>query len=258
MHKYLLAFILVLTCATRAFAGATVIIINADGPGEGFNDPTVATPVGGNPGTTLGAQRLNAFTHAANIWGATLDSNQIIYVQAAFNPLAPNVLGSAGSPFIFSDFGSEGLYPGPEYPDTWYGSALADKRSGADQNPEFADIVAQFSSNFDFYLGLDNNHGPKNDLVAVLLHEFGHGLNFQNFVNEATGANAGATATDPGLTDIYARHTFDTTTGLFWNEMTQAERAASAVRFGRVVWEGANVRRVCRSCSPSAAPRSRF
>ena len=27
------------------------------------------------------------------------------------------------------------------------------------------------------------------DLVAVLLHEFGHGLNFQTFVNAATGAN---------------------------------------------------------------------
>ena len=33
----------------------------------------------------------------------------------------------------------------------------------------------------------------------------------------------------------------DTTTGLFWDQMTAAQRAASAVRFGRVVWEGANV-----------------
>jgi hypothetical protein len=30
--------------------------------------------VGGNPGTTLGAQRLAAFTYAANIWGNTLTS----------------------------------------------------------------------------------------------------------------------------------------------------------------------------------------
>ena len=45
----------------------------------------------------------------------------------------------------------------------------------------------QFSSNFNFYLGLDNNHGAQNDLVAVLLHELAHGLNFQNFVNETTG-----------------------------------------------------------------------
>ena len=44
-----------------------------------------------------------------------------------------------------------------------------------------------------------------------------------------------------GLTDIYARHTLDTTNGLFWNEMTQAQRMASAIGFGRVVWEGTNV-----------------
>ena len=242
MRKYIFVIILVLACASHAFAGATVVIVNADGPGEGFNDPTPAAPVGGNTGTTLGQQRLIAFAHAADIWGATLDSNQTIYVQAAFNPLAPNVLGSAGATFVFCDFDGVGLYPGAEFPATWYGSALADKRAGADLNPGFADIVAQFSSNFNFYLGLDNNHGPLNDLVAVLLHEFAHGLNFQNFVNESTGANLGVSPEDPdGFTDIYARHTFDTTTGLFWNEMTQAQRAASAIRFGRVVWEGTNV-----------------
>jgi len=242
MRKYIFVIILVLACASHAFAGATVVIVNADGPGEGFNDPTPAAPVGGNPGTTLGQQRLIAFAYAADIWGATLDSNQTIFVQAAFNPLAPNVLGSAGATFVFRDFGGDGLYPGAEFPATWYGSALADKRAGADLNPGFADIAAQFSSNFTFYLGLDANHGPLNDLVTVLLHEFAHGLNFQNFVNEANGANFGVSPTAPdGFTDIYARHTLDTTTGLFWNEMTQAQRAASAIRFGRVVWDGINV-----------------
>ena len=40
---------------TRA---ATITVVNMDGAGEGFNDPTPVAPVGGNPGTTLGAQRL--------------------------------------------------------------------------------------------------------------------------------------------------------------------------------------------------------
>ncbi len=231
----LFALALVLGCSSTAFAGANIIIINLDGPGEGFNDPTPAAPVGGNPGTTLGQQRLNAFNHAATIWGATLDSPITIVIQAAFNPLAPNVLGSAGATFIFSDFGSVGLYPGPEFPNTWYFSSLADKRAGAELNPGFADINAQFSSNFNFYLGLDNNHGPLNDLVAVLLHEFGHGLNFANAVNESTGQNAG------GQTDIYARHTLDNTTGLTWDQMTDAQRQASAINWGNVVWNGATV-----------------
>jgi hypothetical protein len=241
LRLFILA-ILTLSISIPAFAGANIIIVNLDGPNEGFNDPTPAAPVGGNPGTTKGQQRLIAFQHAADIWGRTLDSNQTIRVQAAFNPLGTNVLGSAGATFIFRDFAGAGLYPGPEFPATWYGSALADRRAGTELNPNFNDINSQFSSNFDFYLGLDSNHGAQVDLVVVLLHELGHGLNFQNFVTEQTGANSGISATSPaGFTDIYARHTFDISTGEFWDQMTQAERQASAINFGRVVWDGANV-----------------
>lgn len=98
---FLFAMIVVLGCSTSAFASVTIVINNIDGAGEGFNDPTVAAPVGGNAGTTLGQQRLIAFQHAASIWGATLDSNQTIVIQAAFNPLGAGILGSAGTTFIF-------------------------------------------------------------------------------------------------------------------------------------------------------------
>ena len=47
-------------------AGATLTIVNANAPNTGFNDPTPAAPVGGNTGTTVGAQRLIAFQHAAS------------------------------------------------------------------------------------------------------------------------------------------------------------------------------------------------
>ena len=56
---------------------ATVTVINLDGPGEGFNDPSPADPAstaGGNNGATLGAQRLVAFQRAANIWGSFLQA----------------------------------------------------------------------------------------------------------------------------------------------------------------------------------------
>jgi hypothetical protein len=234
---FLFAMIVVLACSSSVFAGgATITIINLDGAGEGFNDPTPAAPVGGNAGTTLGQQRLIAFQEAARIWGETLDSNVEIRIQAAFNPLGANVLGSAGATFVFRDFAGVGLYPGAEFPATWYGSALADKRAGTELNPGSNDINAQFSSNFNFYLGLDNNHAPgQPDLVVVLLHEFGHGLNFQTFVNPSTGANFA------GFTDIYARYILDTTIGLHYHEMTQAQRQAAATKFGRIVWDGATV-----------------
>ncbi|HKO61486.1 MAG TPA: PA domain-containing protein [Pyrinomonadaceae bacterium] len=231
------AMMVVLACSSSAFGNATIVIVNADGVNEGFNDPTPAAPVGGNTGTTLGQQRLNAFTYAASIWGSTLDSNVTIRIIAAFNPLGVNVLGSAGPTYLNRDFGGVGSFPGSEFPATWYFGALADKRAGTETHPVAGnpDIVAQFSSDFNFYLGIDNNHGPLNDLVAVLLHEFGHGLNFANQVNESTGANF------MGFTDVFARHNLDNTTGKTWDQMTQAERMASAVNNGRVVWTGLNV-----------------
>src|SRR5262245_59811557 len=67
-------------------AAATINIVNMDGPGEGFNDTTPAVPVGGNTGTTIGAQRLIAFQHAADLWGAQLNSNVVISVAASFDP----------------------------------------------------------------------------------------------------------------------------------------------------------------------------
>jgi hypothetical protein len=231
--------------ANNTFASATIVVINNDGVGEGFNDPTPAAPVGGNAGTTKGQQRQIAFQYAADLWGATLDSNQTIYVVAAFNPLAPNVLGSAGAWDVFSDFPGVGNYPGAEFPQTWYSSALADKRAGVDQDPTSPDINAQFSSNFNFYLGLDNNHGPLNDLVTVLLHELAHGLGFQNFVNEANGSNLGnftdGTRFYPLQTDVYSHYTLDTNTGLHWSDMNDAQRQAAAIRWGREVWDGSNV-----------------
>jgi len=216
--------------AAPVFAQGQIIIVNTDGPGEGFNDPTPAAPVGGNNGTTLGQQRLNVFEYAANIWEAKLQPKTDIYVQSSFDPLGTNVLGSAGTTFIFRNS------PGVEYADTWYHSALADKLAGAELNPGFTDIRARFSSQFVFYLGYDNNEGALVDLLPVVLHELGHGLGFANFVDETTGALFS------GGKDIYSEYTQDVTTGQRWNDMaTNAERAASAINIRRVSWDGVHV-----------------
>ena len=67
--------------ASPAVQAATFTIVNNDGAGEGFNDPTAAAPVGGNTGTTIGAQRLIAFQAAADIWGGLLSSAVTIRVR---------------------------------------------------------------------------------------------------------------------------------------------------------------------------------
>src|SRR5687768_18450794 len=207
-------------------AEAQFVIVNINAPGVGFNDPTPAAPVGGNTGTTLGEQRIIAFQHAAAIWSARLDSNVPIRIRAQFVALGPGVLGSAGPVSVVRDF------PNAPIPATWYHVALANKLAGVDLLPANDDINANFSTNFNFYLGLDNNHGPQNDLVAVLLHEFAHGLGFSQFANLGTGAlfNGGP--------DAYNTRLFDTTLGLSWPQMSNAQRILSATRFGRVVWTG--------------------
>ncbi len=239
----LLALLALMLSSSPAMSASTIIIQNIDQPGVGFNDPTPVAPVGNNPGTTLGQQRLNAFQFAANIWGAVLDSNTTITIQASWEPLTctstTGVLGSAGNlGSIWRDF------PGSPFASTWYGSALANALRGNDLDPATPEIRTRFNINLGtpgclddspFYLGLDRNHGTAISLVAVLLHEFSHGLGFQTFSNSSTGAQ------NSGFPSIYDRFLFDNTTSKTWVQMTDAERQASAVNNGNLAWNGARV-----------------
>jgi hypothetical protein len=234
--------------AHESFANAHVHIVNNDGPNEGFNDPTPAAPVGGNTGTTIGQQRLNVFQFAADVWGATLDSDIDIFVDAQFNPLSCTataaVLGSAGTTSIFTDFGSTGLHPGPVGPNLWHHTALAEKRSGLNLNGSSADIRARFNSSLGqtgcltgifWYYGLDGLAGNNIDLAVVVLHELAHGLGFSQFASVSDGSQI------LDMPDVYNRNLLDLTTGKHWNDMTNAERAASSINSRKVVWTGPEV-----------------
>jgi hypothetical protein len=238
-----LALAAVIALPAPAAANAHITVVNVDGPNEGFNDPTSAAPVGGNPGTTKGQQRLIAFRFAADLWGAALDSNVEIQIRASFDPLGPNVLGSAGAAFLERNFPAAAGFPGGNA-NTNYHIALADKRAGVDLlvaeglSAATPEINAQFSSDFDFYLGLDNNHGLQNDLVVVLLHEFGHGLGFSSFLSRTTGN------TPSGFTDPYLNNTLDGSTNTPFPALlasTPAARLAAIQKVDQIVWTGANV-----------------
>lgn len=246
------ALVVSLLCGalSNAFAAATISIINGNAPGVGFNDPTPAVPVGGNTGTTLGEQRLIAFTYAANIWGATLTSAVPIRILATFEPLTctatSGTLGSAGATSVFVDF------PGAIKPGTLYSGALASKLLGEDItiDPDTAPtgtahIRARFNSNLGlnanclpgspFYLGIDNNHGPLIDFPAVLLHEMGHGVGFQTFTSGSTGAQLA------NLPSIWDHFLLDNVSNKLWIDMTPQERVASAISNNGLSWNGANV-----------------
>lgn len=246
-------------CGAGVAQAATIVIQSRDPAGVGFNDTTPVAPVGGNPGTTLGEQRMFVYRYVADVWEKALDSDVTITVSAAWEPLtctsSSATLGSASAWNFW--YGFQGGAP-----DTWYPQALANKLAGvnlSDGQPDSTgynnvDIKTQFNINLGksdclagspFYLGIDGNFGTGVNFVETLLHELGHGLGFSVLsVQTSTGKRInreGTAYTDDGLPSIWERFMFDNTQGKTWLNMTSLERKASAINPLGLAWIGPNV-----------------
>ena len=94
-----------------------------------------------------------------------------------------------------------------------------------------------------WYYGLNTSTDAGGiNLVTVLLHEFAHGLGFQTFTSSSNGFLAGSDAQGQGgFPSIYDRFLFDNSTGKTWPQMTNAERATSAINFQKLAWNGPQV-----------------
>jgi hypothetical protein len=237
------AFGVVVGLASASAAGAaTLRVINRDGPGEGFNDPTPVLPVGDNPGTTLGAQRLIAFQFAADVWGQYLISPVEIRISATFDELTCTsnsvTLGTAGPISVMENFA------GAPRRDTFYPAALANVFSGTDLEPNEDEIEAVFNSRFGttcpfpagWYYGLDgDSNGDDSDFVTVVMHELGHGLGFLSLVDVETGTRFN------GSDDVFSLFVVNARTGKHFNEMTAAERRNAIEDAGFLRWDGSAV-----------------
>ena len=253
----LAAAMLLAVGAVACANAATITITTRDAANVGFNDPTPVAPVGGNPGTTLGAQRLFVYQYVANIWGAALNSPVNITVSAGWEALTCTattaVLGSAGAWNLWHDFA--GGVPG-----TWYHQALANKLAGTNLSAGVpddgtgygnVDIKTQFNVNLgaanclagsSFYLGVDGNAGSNVNFVATLLHELGHGLGFSVLTSNSTGNRispiTGNYVATGGLPAVWETYLQDNTTGKTWLAMSNAERQASAINPLALAWTG--------------------
>ncbi|HXV13949.1 MAG TPA: HYR domain-containing protein [Candidatus Krumholzibacteria bacterium] len=237
-----LAAVLLAATPFDAQAAATIVIQNNDGAGEGFNDPTPFTPVGGNNAVTLGQARLIAFTYAANLWGGCLNSNVTITIRAQMDPqtCTPTsaTLGSAGATTVHRDFTNAPAA------NTWFSQALANSLNGADLDGGQPDVNATFNSSINgnpaclgggsWYYGLDGNPGPNQwDFVTVVLHEIGHGVGFQTFIDDNTGARF------MDRNDQYMRFMEQAgATPSMYTAMNDAQRAAGNISDPNLRWTG--------------------
>jgi hypothetical protein len=222
-----------------------------DDAAEGFfSTAAKLLPAPGNDtAANLGEQRQALLSAAAAVWAGVLDTSVTITVTASFDPLtctpasqtepAGAVGGAAGAVRLFElRLGSD--------PPTYYPGALANKIIGRDLNTNAFDILALFNSAVDdnclgtgtrFYYGLDNQTPAKTiNLFMIMLHELGHGLGFATYTDKDTGEYAF------GSQDIWARFLYDKTQDKSWDEMTDEQRASSAVNANNVFWDGENVR----------------
>ena len=243
MRRFLLCAAL-LVFATGASAAGRIIIVNADKDGVGFNDPTPAAPVGDNPGTTLGQQRLIVFQEAARRWENSLDVKVDVLVTATFASIpgctaTEAVLGQAGPMYWKKD---TDFAEAPKA-NVWYPGALANNLAGRDLDQR-SEIFAQFNADLDnaaclgptvgWYYGLDGNKGNNVDLFVVVLHELAHGLG-------VSGKSGGAEFSE-NRPAVFNTHMLDTLLGLRWDQMSTEQRRISIINTGNLVWDGDSVR----------------
>ncbi|MDI9238289.1 serine protease [Lysobacter sp. LF1] len=257
MRKQLLASALALAGAF-AFAhadAAQLVLLNGDaGTGLGLDDPTPATPVGLNPGTTVGQQRQIVYRFAMDLWGSVLKSDVPIKVGASFQRLnctaTGATLGSAGANWVDRD------YPNAPIKGIWYNAALADSLAGVDLDPvpdDPADIVSRFNGDLGkpdclvgttWYYGLDGKTPPGGiNFLNVVMHEIGHGLGFQGFLDKSTGQFLDFDGEGP-RSDAYTQNAYDNALGIGFNSPTStpAQRAETMRTAGRLVWSGTRVK----------------
>lgn len=127
-------------------------------------------------GETWPSDALSAFEYAMSIWETHLESTIPVEIEATWQALDDNVLGSAGPTRIAQ-------IPPIGEDNTWYSIAQASAMTGNDikssADVDF-DIRININCEFtDWYFGQDTDP-PANliDFVTVVLHEIGHGIGF--------------------------------------------------------------------------------
>lgn len=169
-------------------------------------DGTAVSPIAGNPGTTRGEQRRNAFMHALERVREQLTGTAPLRILACWRALGHAdgdplraTLASAGPLFLVRNNSyigpTGGTQPFLNKSHTWYPAPAAAQRAGTDRCRHSggscgnADIFIQFNTDVDGTVVLGNStfhygYQPPGtgsntiDFVTTTMHEIVHGLGF--------------------------------------------------------------------------------
>ena len=152
-----------------------------------FYYPNGASDLWGNSCQTWPAQAQTALDYAASIWESLITSTVPIKINACYANLPAPALGGASARYY--------LLGGAHHP-----MALANAKTGVDQNGTLPEIDAVFTVTSTWYFGTDGIPGTgQYDFPSVVLHEICHGLGFAGSMSwdngtppaECTGGTAG-------------------------------------------------------------------
>jgi len=164
--------------------------------------PNGGTDLWGEPCSTFPNEAKVAFDAAANIWANILQSSVAITISACWANLgSSSILGYSGGGPLQRDFS------GAPLASTWYTGSLANALAGSDLNPGSFDMHITYNSNFTWYYGTDGlTPAGQHDLMSVVLHEIGHGLNFSGFMSYSGGTGSWGGGTGyPTIYDTFMR-----------------------------------------------------
>jgi hypothetical protein len=180
-----------------------------DDAGHGFNDPI------------LGAQRLNAFQFAANLWGS--------FFVSSFPGETVRVGVQVGPLLNFEAFTStvNFLTPSVAIP-----ISVLDHLLRSDFAPNRLAGTITFNEQSDFFLGIDGNPGDRLDFVTFALHELGHVFGFISFLNPAGTYDANV----PSVYDLQVEDQF----GNLLVDRPPEARLAAATSGNGLFWGGAD------------------
>ena len=177
--------------AEAATAGFSITYI-PEGGKDAWHEPCYTFP----------EEAKECFEAAADIWAHTIQSDVPITIEACWADLGSvSTLGYSGGGPLHANFS------GATQSNTWYVGSLANALHGSDLDPSSFDMHITYNRYYSWYYGTDGNT-PYNqmDLMSVVLHEIGHGLNFSGSMKINVGIGSWGYGTGyPNIYDVFVR-----------------------------------------------------